>query len=57
MFIPFYLIFLDLVALTPQGNLTLSMVSLELFLIHMLNLLWAMASLREGPTPPASFPL
>ena len=56
-FIPFYLIFLDLMVPMHQGNLMSPTVSLELFLIHMLILPWVMVFLREGPAPPALFPL
>ena len=56
-FIPFYLIFLDPVVPMHWGHLTPPTVSLELYLIHVLNLPWAMVFLREGPTPPAIFPL
>ena len=56
-FIPSYLIFLDPVVPTHRVHLMLPTVSLELSLIRMLNLPWAMVSLREGPAPPALFPL
>ena len=57
MFIPFYLIFLDLVVPMHPGHLMPLMVSLELSLIRMLNLPWAMVSLRVGLAPLALFPL
>ena len=57
MFIPSYLISLDLVVLMHQGHLMPPTVSLDLFHIYTLILLWVIVSLREGPTPPALFPL
>jgi len=57
MFIPFFLTSPGPVALTPRGHLIPPTVLLDLFPTHLLTLLWAMVSLREGPAPQALFPL
>ena len=57
MFIPSYLISLDLVVPTHWGHPMPLMVSLQPFLIRTLILPWVTVSIKEGPAPLKLFPL